>query len=455
MRVNSLALRLFVSATAVTVVILVITGVVLSSLYRDGVERSFDRRLGVYLRTLVADVAAPEEGEKVAQSLGEPLFELPLSGWYWQVTKLSAPKPEVRSSRSLWDGGLPHLEDMNVQTAPDGTRKRYVPGPEDQRLRLVERTVDLGDDGRYLVAVAGDALEIDDETQGFDRAISVTFGVLAVVLLLTTMFQVRFGLAPLKRISAGLAAIRSGSAERLEGSFPVEIAPLARETNALIDANREIVERARTHVGNLAHALKTPLSVIMNEAAARGDDPLAEKVKEQIGIMRDQVTRHLERARIAARVAVVGTITDVVPVVQALARTIEKTHHDKEIAIDLDIQAEAQFRGERQDLEEMVGNLVDNACKWAGSRVSIEVMGEQPEPGRQVVRIVVDDDGPGLTPAQREQVSRRGQRLDETKPGSGLGLSIVVELAGLYGGALNLGTAPIGGLRAELVLPAG
>src|SRR5258707_95911 len=281
MRINSLALRLFVSATAVTVVILVITGVVLSSLYRDGAERSFDRRLGVYLKTLVADVAAPEESEKFSQSLGEPLFELPLSGWYWQVTRLSTPKPEVRSSRSLWDGGLPHLEDLNVLTAADGTRKRYVPGPEDQRLRLVERTVDLGEEGRYLVAVAGDALEIDEETQGFDRAIAVTFGVLAIVLLITTMFQVRFGLAPLKRISASLAAIRSGSAERLQGSFPVEIAPLARETNALIDANREIVERARTHVGNLAHALKTPLSVIVNEANARGDDPLAVKVREQ------------------------------------------------------------------------------------------------------------------------------------------------------------------------------
>ena len=318
MRVNSLALRLFVSATTVTVVILLITGVVLSSLYRDGVERSFDRRLGVYLRTLVADVAAPEEGEKVAQSLGEPLFELPLSGWYWQVTKLSAPKPEVRSSRSLWDAGLPHLEDLNVLTAADGTRKRYVSGPEDQRLRLVERTVDLGDEGRYLIAVAGDALEIDEETQGFDRAIAVTFGVLAIVLLITTMFQVRFGLAPLKRISASLAAIRSGSAERLQGSFPVEIAPLARETNALIDANREIVERARTHVGNLAHALKTPLSVIVNEANARGDDPLAVKVREQANVMRDQVQRHLERARIAARATVIGTVTEVAPVVTAL-----------------------------------------------------------------------------------------------------------------------------------------
>ena len=202
------------------------------------------------------------------------------------------------------------------------------------------------------------------------------------MLLLTTLFQVRFGLAPLNRISRGLAAIRSGQAEKLEGAFPVEIEPLARETNALIDANREIVERARTHVGNLAHALKTPLSVMVNEAATRGPTIRSPpRCKEQTDIMRDQVTRHLERARLAARVAVVGTITEVVPVVQALARTMEKTHHDKDLAIDLDLPGEARFRGERQDLEEMVGNLVDNACKWASSRVSIEVLLEQPEPG--------------------------------------------------------------------------
>jgi signal transduction histidine kinase len=457
MRASSLALRLFVSATAVTVAILLITGVVLSSLYREGAERSFDRRLGVHLRTLVADVSAPEDGEKFSQSLGEPLFGLPLSGWYWQVTRLNAPKAEVRSSTSLWDGGLPSLEDLNVPLAPDGTRKRYVPGPEDQRLRLLERVVDLGEEGRYRVAVAGDALEIEDETQAFDRAIAVTFGVLAIVLLLTTMFQVRFGLAPLKRISDSLAAIRSGTAERLEGRFPEEIAPLARETNALIEANREIVERARTHVGNLAHALKTPLSVIMNEATARGDDPLAVKVREQANVMRDQVQRHLERARIAARATVVGTVTDVAPVVTSLARSMEKIHRDRGIAIDIDAPRDTRFLGERQDLEEMVGNLVDNACKWAQSRVAVEVMPARADSAQagHKLRVVVDDDGPGLTVTQREQVQgRRGNRLDETKPGSGLGLSIVVDLAALYGGALTLGTAPIGGLRAELVLPA-
>ena len=453
MRGNSLALRLFLSATVWTVVILLVTGFALSGFYRQAVERAFDRRLGVYLKTLIADIASPENPiERTGQMLGEPLFELPLSGWYWQVTRIDRPRPEITSSRSLWDRTLPHLSEQHSEVEPDGSRKSYVQGPEDQRLRLIERSVDLGDEGRYQIAVGGDAAELDDEILAFNGALAITFAVLAVVLLLTTLFQVRFGLAPLNRISRGLAAIRSGKAEKLEGVFPVEIASLARETNALIDANREIVERARTHVGNLAHALKTPLSVMMNEAEARSDDTLAVKVKEQTGIMRDQVARHLERARLAARVAVVGSITDIVPVVHALTRTLEKTHREKRLAIELDLPPDARFRGEKQDLEEMVGNLVDNACKWASSRVSIEVL---LEPAGSRARIVVDDDGPGLTAVQREQVARRGQRLDESKPGSGLGLSIVVELARLYGGALNLGTAPIGGLRAELVLPAG
>jgi signal transduction histidine kinase len=456
MRANSLALRLFFSAAAWTVIILVVTAIVLSSLNRAAVERAFDRRLGVYLRTLVADVATPDESsDKFPQSLGEPLFELPLSGWYWQVTRLDVAPPEVRSSRSLWDSTLPRLENAAVPAGGGGAREGYIHGPEDQLLRAVERTIDLGEDGRFLVAVAGDSSEIDEETRNFDRALLITFALIGFVLLLITMFQVRFGLAPLKRISQGLAAIRSGTAERLQGNFPVEIEPLVRETNALIDANREIVTRARTHVGNLAHALKTPLSVMMNEAAAHPENSLATKVHEQTNIMRDQVSRHLERARLAARVAVLGTITEVRPVVTSLARTMEKIHRDRAVAIDLNTPDDARFRGEQQDLEEMVGNLVDNACKWAQSRVAVETLVERPDPAgeRRIVRIVVDDDGPGLTPQQREQVARRGRRIDETKPGSGLGLSIVVELAALYGGALTLGTAPIGGLRAELVLP--
>lgn len=455
MRTSSLATRLFLSATAWVVAILLITGIILSSLYRAGTERAFDRHLNFYLRTLIAEVVTPEEPDHQFQSLGEPLFELPLSGWYWQITRLDFEKSEVRASRSLWDKKLPKLEDSGADLTSAGIRLGYVDGPEGQNLRMVERPVDLGADGKFLVSVAGEASDIFDETRTFDYYLAGIFTTLSIVLVLTAIFQVRFGLAPLKRISEKIADIRSGRAERLEGEFPVEIAPLARETNALIDANREIVERARTHVGNLAHAIKTPLSVIVNEASAHAADPFASKILEQADVMRDQVAHHLERARIAARLTIIGTVTEVAPVIEALRRTMEKIHRSRDIAIAVDAEPEAKFRGERQDLEEMMGNLVDNACKWAASRVFIEVRVEQPaERGvSSMLQIIVDDDGRGLSSTERAQVLRRGQRLDESKPGSGLGLSIVVDLAALYGGSLVLGNAPIGGLRAELVLP--
>ncbi|WP_213771141.1 sensor histidine kinase [Bradyrhizobium sp. dw_78] len=456
MRASSLATRLFLSATAWVVVILAITGFILSSVYRDATERAFDRRLNLYLRNLVAEVATPDEPpDRQFQSLGEPLFELPLSGWYWQITRTDTEKADTRASRSLWDKKLPKLDERSTDLTAAGVRLGYVDGPEGQDLRMVERPVDLGADGKYLVSVAGDATEIFDETRTFDYYLGGTFVALSIVLLLTTIFQVRFGLAPLKRISDSIADIRSGRAERLEGEFPVEIAPLARETNALIDANREIVERARTHVGNLAHAIKTPLSVIVNEATAHGADPFATKILEQADVMRDQVAHHLERARIAARLTIVGTVTEVAPTIEALRRTMEKIHRGRGVAIEVEADPQAKFRGERQDFEEMVGNLVDNACKWAASRVYIEARMERPAgPGAPpILRVTVDDDGRGLSAAERAQASRRGQRLDESKPGSGLGLSIVVELASLYGGSFSLGNAPIGGLRAELALP--
>jgi signal transduction histidine kinase len=456
MRRNSLATRLFFSASAWVLVILVITGFVLSSVYKNATERAFDRRLNLYLRTLIAEVATPDEPpDRQFQSLGEPLFELPLSGWYWQIMRTDTDKADLRASRSLWDKKLPKLEDRGIELSAAGIRIGYVEGPEGQNLRMVERPVDLGSDGKFLVSVAGDASEIFDETRSFDYYLGGTFTALGIVLSLTTIFQVRFGLAPLKRISESIADIRSGRAERLEGEFPVEIAPLARETNALIDANREIVERARTHVGNLAHAIKTPLSVIVNEASAHDADPFAHKVMEQADVMRDQVAHHLERARIAARVTIVGTVTEVAPALEALQRTMEKIHRDRGIVIEVKADPKAKFRGERQDLEEMAGNLVDNACKWASSRVFVDALVERPAaPGAApTLRILVDDDGRGLSAAERAKVSRRGQRLDESKPGSGLGLSIVTDLAALYGGSLALGNAPIGGLRAELVLP--
>ncbi|MDF2996326.1 MAG: integral rane sensor signal transduction histidine kinase [Xanthobacteraceae bacterium] len=453
---GSLAVRLFVSATVVIAVVLLVTGLVLSSVYRQAVERAFDRRLDVYLKTIVADVANSTAGAMPEPAtLGDPVFNFPLSGWYWQITRVDGPARQYKTARSLPEGNLPLLLDQGAPADFGGLREGYVKGPADQRLRMIERMVDLGDDGRYIVSVAADAAEIDDEVSGFDTALMTTFAVLALAFLVTLLFQVRFGLRPLTRMRLGLAAVRAGRADKIDGAFPEEIAPLVGEVNGLIEANREIVERARMHVGNLAHALKTPIAVLQNEAA-KSEEPLSTKVREQADIMKSQVAHHLERARMAARASVVTSLEDVGPIVEALARTMAKVYRVKGIDVETEIAEGLRFRGERQDLEEILGNLVDNACKWALSLVEITVT-RLPGGGagdRDFFEITIDDDGPGLTEQQRTEALQRGKRLDETKPGSGLGLSIVAELVALYGGRFTLATSPFDGLRCIVRLPA-
>ena len=457
MRSSSLARRLFLTATAVTLIVLALSGLALSQIYREAVQRSFDRYLNIYLKTMIVDVATAQDGGiPDPASLNEPMFETPNSGLYWQIERLEGPKSEIKHSPSTPPPGLASLDEQRVAIGSDGFREGYLAGPEGQFLRVIEYLIDLGNDGQYLVTVAGDVGELEEEVASFNYALLVTLGILGLAFVLTAWFQVRFGLRPLRGISRSLQAIRTGRAERLDGEFPEEIAPLAREVNALIDTNREIVVRARTHVGNLAHALKTPISVLLNETAGR-HDPATEKVREQVGIMREQVQHHLERARIAARVAVPGTVVHVRPVIEAVVRTMQKIHRDRGVVIVARAMSDVRFHGEQQDLEEMAGNLVDNACKWASSRVEIEATEAAPAaPGeRGFFRLIIDDDGPGLSPEARQEVlTNRGRRLDESKPGSGLGLSIVSDLADLYDGRLELGASPLGGLRVELVLPA-
>ena len=455
---GSLAFRLFLFAVVITAAVLLLVGFVLSSLYRSGVERAFDRRLDIYLKTIVADVAGahgPDGDVPSPEALSDPLFLFPMSGWYWQVRRQDGASAHVKTSRSLVEFVLPELEAGTDTPRLGAVREGYLVGPEGQSLRAVERSIDLGDEGRFVVTVAGDAGEIKGDMVQFNLALMGTFAVLGVAFLLIVLLQVRFGLKPLARVSADLAAVRSGRTERLEGDYPEEIVPLVSEVNELIDANKEIVERARTHVGNLAHALKTPLSVLLNEAAQR-DDPLAQRVRDQAEVMRSQVAHHLERARLAARVsAAPATVCEVRQIVIALTRTMEKIHRGKDLDIDVIAPEAVRFRGEQQDVEEMVGNLVDNACKWAHGRIEVRLFAERPRhpADRTFLRVIIDDDGPGLGAAKRAEVGRRGRRLDESKPGSGLGLSIVQELADLYGGRVELSTAPIGGLRAELILP--
>jgi signal transduction histidine kinase len=452
----SVAARLFFSAAVLSTAILLVAGVGLSALYRKSAESRFDERLDVYLRALIADIASPsEENRSEPFELGEPRFELALSGWYWQITRLDGDNPDIKSSPSLFAARLPRLAASGVAVGADNAREGYVTGPDDRRLRLVERVIDNGDQGTYLVQVAATTATMESEITDFELALVITFALLAAALVGSAALQMRYGLEPLRRLQEGVAAIRRGEGEKIVGDFPQDIAPLAGELNLLLASNREVVERARTQVGNLAHALKTPLSVIFNEAAA-DKSALAVKVREQAAIMRDQVTYYLDRARAAVRVGILGNRAEVALVTAALVRTFEKIYRDRGIVFSLTVKGRVRFQGERQDLEEMIGNLIDNAGKWARHAVTIEVVPVAAvDPKAQLFfRVTIDDDGVGLAPELREAAMRRGRRLDETRPGSGLGLSIVVDLAALYGGVLRLDASPAGGLRAELELPA-
>lgn len=449
---NSLAFRLSAAACACILLILPATAVALVSVYRSAVESSFDVRLNYYLQYLIGATSTAPDGLvlEAPDTLGEPLFALPASGWYWQIAPADTPGEPLLKSASLVSESLTVPE---PHTGEADAHRGYITGPEDQFLRIVARDIIFpGTDSarRYTFAVAGDAGEIDESVWSFTTMLIAAFAALGVALLLATLFQVRYGLRPLADIGARLAAIRSGKAEKLEGELPEEIQPLQEELNSLIRSNQNIIERARTHVGNLAHALKTPLSVITNEARGR-DEPFAVKVSEQAEIMRQQVTHHLDRARVAARAGVVGSTTDLCPVIEDMRAALNKIYSQNQLALTADCPANLRFEGEKQDLQEMIGNLMDNACKWARSRVAITAA---PDPAdRRYLVIRVDDDGPGLPPQAREKVVKRGRRLDEGKPGSGLGLSIVADLSNLYSGNFRLEESPLGGLRAVLTLP--
>lgn len=450
----SIGSRLFVSAMLCSLVILFGAGLVLSAIYRRATERSFDERLQVYVQSVAANVATKNTANAFdPYGLGDPRFTLPLSGWYWQVRIEGAAQPDIYSSLSLFGGRLPRLDSLKVPAHDGSAREGYIIGPDERRLRLVERALELPDGSRYLVQIAGNADEMEQTIQSFRNALWTSFGLLAMALGLTTIFQVRFGLLPLAKLSSEIGAIRRGTSDRIGGSFPDDISPVADEINLLLDVNRDILARARTQVGNLAHALKTPLSVLINEAAD-SETPLADKVQEQAGIMRDQVNWHLDRARAAARAGAIGVVTDIAPAVAGLERTFQKIFAYKQLTIESVLEPDLKFRGEKQDLEEMLGNLVDNACKWARSQVWVNASAFTDGEGRPFIVFDVSDDGPGLPPEKRAEVMKRGERLDETVPGTGLGLSIVADLAKLYGGILTLETAESGGLKSILRLPA-
>ncbi|MEC9367718.1 MAG: ATP-binding protein, partial [Pseudomonadota bacterium] len=418
--------------------------------------RSFNARLDALLTGLVAASAADDTGRPKRPDLSGQAFQQPFSGWYWQIKTAGANEP-LHISNSLLDQTLKLPSEGGIAPDEHNVRRGVMPGPEGQRLRILEREIafaSIPGNPVYSYAVAGDASEIEYDVGQFTTLLATALFLLGLGLVAAMAFQVRFGLRPLRAVRKGLAAIRSGEAQRLEGDLPEEIAPLQEELNALIRANHDVVERARTHVGNLAHALKTPLSVITNEARGKRA-PLARKVVEQADVMRAQITHHLDRARMAASAGAIHSATPIDPVFSALMRALERIYEEKGLTFTSDWPTDAVFQGEKHDLEEMVGNLLDNACKWANSEVALKIMRLRPARSEGPLRLAVfvDDDGPGLSRKKRESALKRGRRLDESKPGSGLGLSIVSDLAHVYKGTFKLKESPMGGLRARLELP--
>ncbi len=455
MRLNSLSARLTTAATLWAVVALVAAGLILVSLYRSTVENAFDQRLNVYLTTLIGSLSAEDPTQPLSDpgNLGEQRFEMLYSGWYWQVRDAASHKV-VLASGSLFSDTIDVSKGTGTRSE-NGVTSGALAGPDKQSLRYLTRTVTLEKRPPVILVVAGDAGELNGQIASFGTSVAVTLAVFGIGLIAATFIQIRWGLRPLDRVRHALSELRAGARTRVEGDFPAEISPLVNELNAVLESNQEVVDRARTQVGNLAHALKTPLSVVINEARA-SRDPAATKIVEQTELMRRQVNHYLDRARIAAQSDVIGVITEVEPVIDRLVRVMARLHDERGIKLISDVPDGARFRGEQQDFEEIVGNLVDNACKWAKTKVAVTARYRPPDgrddPGSLVLHI--DDDGPGLAADEIEAVTARGHRLDESKPGSGLGLSIVSDLVGLYRGRLGLERARMGGLSAIVELPA-
>jgi signal transduction histidine kinase len=452
-RFNSLAARLIAAAAIWTMLGLAVGGYVLSSAFRSAVLDNFDSRLSGDMDGLIAAAQPDNDGGVVLQDrFVNRQFDRVYSGLYYQIKPVAPGQPGGQISHSLFDHGITPTAEKKSGTLTYG----HAAGPENQVLRVLSRRVefpidstpDQNDSRAYIFMVAGDLAAVDAESSAFNGTLIGSFVLLGLGLVVAILLQVRIGLLPLRRLKDALHRIRDGKAQQLEGNFPAEIAPLAEELNSLIEHSAEIVARARTHVSNLAHFLKTPLSVLASEADA-APGALGEQVHRQVDVMRRQVDHYLARARAAGSVNVLGNRTQLQPVLHDLARVLTRIHAARDIVIDADCPPAIYFRGERQDLEEMVGNLMDNAGKWAKSRVRVCAQLH----GARLV-LTVEDDGPGLSPEERSKVGERGERLDETVPGSGLGLAIVRDISRLYAGFLALEESELGGLKTVLTLPA-
>lgn len=447
---GSLSRRIVVLAVVWTAVLLAIGGFALDRVVTGTITRNFDDQLAGSIPAMLAAAELDPFGEvRFNRPPVDPGFNEPYSGLYWQV---SAKDRAPFRSRSLWDRELP--VDFTISCVePCVSRSTTF---RNEPLRIIERDgIIPGSTVTWRFQVAQSTAQLDAQLADVRQTLWLSLGALGGGLILLAMVQASIGLLPLRRISAQLAAIRSGRASRAPtDDVPPEIAPLVQELNALLDHNEKVAEEARTHAGNLAHALKTPMSVLTNEAAA-GSPDLADAVVRELSTMRRHIDHHLARARAMGRRTASTARAPVWPSLERLVTAIERIYAERGVVIDIAGDRNLVFRGERQDLEEMAGNLMDNAAKYGGGRVFVTLSaGTGRDSG--MLQIQVEDDGQGIPAKLRETMFERGARLDTGKPGTGLGLAIVRDVAGIYGGTVALAESEdLGGLMVTLKLPQG
>ena len=388
-----------------------------------------------------------ETGDPQSQdiALADPRFGRPRSGWYWAIR--DADGTLYNLSRSVVGIDTP---DIPGPVSASGRQTAIMDDSFGTSMRVVERTVTIGPD-TYEIIVTGNLSEILELVGNFRGQAFIVLGAVGVMLAMMSFIVARFAMRPVDRLSAAIESVRAGESAAVTGTYPREIAPLAEEVNELLRSNTQIIERARNQVGNLAHGLKTPIAVLRNEAGT-SKGALADVVLAESDKMSTMVTTYLERARLAARTSVVGKKADAAKIMARLSRVMAKIHPDIAITLHPHEPALPWFRGDEADLEEIAGNLLDNACKWSGGQVEVRLSAEQGSAGT-VLLLAIDDNGPGLSAEDAQKVLRRGVRLDEKTPGSGLGLDIVKELVDVYGGDLALKRSALGGLLVELRLP--
>lgn len=442
----SLKSRLIGAATIWIAVGLFAAGFVLSAVFKQHVTAQFWEELYVHLDELQRLTEVDQNGTHLQRNLSDPRYEVTSSGFYWEIQKLGqslaqSPSLQGRTLRMPADG--PADTDVHTHTINGPT------GP----LLVAEKTFAKPNQASPVQYIIGtDQRHLDEVLQSFNKTLSWSLAGFGISMVVAASLLILFAMRPLEQLRGSLAAVRSGERKRLEGNFPTEVQPLVDDLNTLLVSTAELIQRARTQAGNLAHGLKTPLAILTDEAyriEARGQPETSTTILGQCQKMQTQIDYQLARARAVALRSTPGTIASVNKAASEVTSALQRLHKGRGLTIDNDVSEDLQVACDAQDLNEMLANLVDNACKHAARKVQITARSGQ----NQSIQIVVEDDGAGLPAEAHEVVFNVGERWDTQVPGSGLGLAIVRDLARLYGGDAILESSTLGGLLVTLELP--